>query len=151
MRPQLSHWLLAIFTCWGLCACDRAVSRAELKPHVIERSGPNWLFVHDERKHIDFDAHEAHLMSEWLVTHQDGWESASIKDFDTAKTQLLTAKCAIEIDGDRIVLRCETDQKKDPDSTIYIKRSLSSDEQSFWSRTIAHIETPNQSPQPTAR
>jgi hypothetical protein len=141
--------VLAVFASWSLCSCDRAVSHAALKPHVIEGSGPNWLFVRDQRGHISFGANEAHLISKWLITHEAGWEPASIKDFDSAKTQLLTAKCAIEIDGDRIVLTCETDQR-DPDSTIYIKRPLTPDEQSFWNQVITQIKTPNHAMQPTA-
>jgi len=149
MRRTLFVSSLAIFTSWSLCACDRAVSEAELKPQVIEGSGPNWLFVFDQRGHINFGAQEAHLISEWLRTHEAGWKPASIRDFDSAKTQLLTAKCGVEIDGDRIVLTYERD-KRNPDSTIYIQRSLSPDEQSFWSRIIAQIKTPNKALEATA-
>ena len=144
MRLPLFASLLAVSASSSFCACGRAVSQIDLKPHVIEGSGPNWLFVLDQRRHIDVGAHEAHLISQWLVTHKADWKPASIQDFVSTKTQLLTSKCGIEIDGDRILLSCETDQK-DPDSTIYIKRSLSPDEQAFWNQIIARIDPPNQS------
>jgi hypothetical protein len=149
MSSRLLVSLLSTFASWSLYGCGRTVSQTDLKPHVIEGSDPNWLFVRDQRGHVTFGANEAHLISEWFTTHEEGWELASLKDFTPSTRQLLTAKCGIGIDGDRILLSYETDQK-DPDSTIYIQRPLSPDEQAFWNQIIARIDPPNKSLQPTS-
>jgi hypothetical protein len=56
-----------------------------------------WLL--DFGGHIDFDAHEARLISDWITTHQTNWKFGSIADFDPTKTQLMCDNYVIEIDG----------------------------------------------------
>jgi hypothetical protein len=141
MRAQVTSSLFfAMIALCGLVACNRPLSQAELKSHFAGGGGPNWLFV--SGGHIDFDARTAGLIKEWLNTHDTGCMPASLDDFSPAKTQLLTSCCAVEIDGDRIVISFERDPK-DSDSTMYIQRQLSLDEQSFWNRVVDRIKTAN--------
>lgn len=126
----------------GLFAWHRANYQADLcRPHLIEGAGPNWLFV-SRSKHVTVDASTAHLIGDWVTSHQAGWQFGSLDDFDPDKTQLLCDGCGIEIDGDRIVLTYD-EVEHDPDSVIYIKRVLSPDEQTFWRGIISQIKTPN--------
>jgi len=129
--------LFGAFAICGLSACGRSLSQAELESHFREGGGPDWLFV--SGGHINFDANTASLIREWLITHDTDWKSASLSDFDPAKTQLLTDNCAVEMDGERIVVSFERD-KKDTDSTIYIQRLLSPSERSFWNTVIEQIK-----------
>ncbi len=139
LRTQIFRLLLfGAFAICGLLACGRSLSQAELELHFREGGGPDWLFV--SGGHINFDANTAILIREWLIAHGNDWKSASLRDFDPAKTQLLTDNCAIEIDGDRIVVSFERD-KKDTDSTIYLQRRLSPSERSFWNTVIDQIKT----------
>jgi len=146
MNYRITSLVIVAVACCGLFACGRVLSESDLRSHFIENASPNWLFV--PGGHITFDAHEAHLIRQWLTTHCSGWKSASLEDFSPAKTQLLTAKCGIEIDTDRIVITFERDQK-DLDSTIYLQRALSLAEQDFWRRIISGINAPNQAAEPT--
>ena len=118
----------------------------ELKRQVSQDRGPHWLFV--RHGHVDLGAEEVRLIGEWLIAHDTGWKSASVLDFSPSKTQFLTANCVIEIDGDRIVATYMRDEK-DMDSAVYIQRSLSPDEQSFWSRIVAAAKSTNQPVQQT--
>jgi hypothetical protein len=93
--------------------------------------------------HVDLGAEEVRLISEWLITHDTAWLPASVLDFSPSKPQFLTANCAIEIDGDRIVVTYMRDEK-DNDSAVYIQRSLLPDEQSFWNRIVAAAKSTNQ-------
>jgi hypothetical protein len=130
---------LSLFGAFAICdlsACGRSPSQAEMASHFREGGGPDWLFV--SGGHINFDANRASLIREWLA-HDTDWKSASLSDFDPAKTQLLTDNCAVEIDGDRIVVSFERD-KKDTDSTIYVQRRLSPSERSFWNTNIEQIK-----------
>ncbi len=145
MRPRLTVLFITSCVCCGLFACARNLSE-DVQSHFIEKGGPNKLFV--PGGYITFDEREAERIQKWLLTHCSGWKSASLKDFSPAKTQLLTARSAIEIDADRIVVTFERDPK-DLDSTIYIQRPLSEAEQGFWSRILSEIKPPNQSAQPT--
>ena len=149
MRERITSSLFfALIALCGLVACNRPLSQAELKSHFAGGVGPNWLFV--SGGHIDFDAHTASLIKEWLNTHDTGWMPASLDDFSPAKTQLLTSCCAVEIDGGRLVITFERDPKN-TDSTIYIQRPLSLDEQSFWNHIVERIKTPNNALRPTAQ
>ena len=102
--------------------------------------GPDWLFV--PGGHIGFDAHTSAQIREWLTSHDTGWVPASLNDFDPAKTHVLTDNCAVEIDGDRIVVTFER-KPGDTETTIYIQRPLSSGERLFWSHIIEQVKTPN--------
>jgi hypothetical protein len=126
---------------YGLLACHRTSYGEELNRQVNGDHGPHWLFV--PHGHVDLGAHEARLISEWLITHDTGWIPASVLDFNPSKTQFLTANCVIEIDGDRIVVSYMRDEK-DSDSSVNIQRSLSPDEQSFWSGVVAAAKSTNQ-------
>jgi hypothetical protein len=108
-----------------------------LKPHLTPGVAPYWLF--DYAGHIDFDAHIERQIRDWFAAHQTGWTFASVDDFSPSKTQLLCDRCSIEIDADRIFLNYE-EHNDDPDTDIYIKRSLSPEEQSFWKETISQIK-----------
>ncbi len=118
----------------------------ELKRQVTQDRGPHWLFV--PQGHVDLSAEEVHLIGEWLSAHDTGWKPASVLDFSPSKTQFVTANCVIEIDSDRIVVTYMRDEK-DMDSAVYIQRSLSPDEQSFWSRIVAAAKSTNQPVQRT--
>jgi hypothetical protein len=139
LRANFIHLsLFGTFAICGLLACSRSPSQADLESHFREGGGPDWLFV--SGGHINFDANTASLIREWLIAHDADWKAASLRDLDPAKSQLLTDNCAIEIDGDRIVVSYETD-KKDTDSTIYVQRLLSPRERSFWNTVIEQIKT----------
>jgi hypothetical protein len=129
-----------------LIASDEINYETELKRHVTEDHGPHWLFV--PHGHVDLAAEEVRLISEWIIAHNTGWKPASVFDFSPSKPQFLTANCVIEIDGDRIFVTYMKDEE-DSDSTVYIQRSLSSDEQSFWDRTVAAAKSTNQPVQRT--
>lgn len=139
---------LATFALCGLFACSHPLSQDELRSHFATGGGPDWLFV--PSGHIDFDAHTAAQIREWLTSHDTGWVPAYLKDFNPAKTQLLTDNCAVEIDGGRIVVSFER-KPEDTDTTVYIQRPLSSDERLFWDHIIEQIKTPNHALQPTAK
>jgi hypothetical protein len=130
--------LFGAFAICGLLACSRSLSQAELESHFREGGGPDWLFV--SGGHIDFDANTASLIRGWLIAHNTDWKPASLSDFDAHKTQLLTDNCAVEIEGDRIVVSFERD-KKDTDSTVYVQKRLSPSERSYWNTVIEQIKT----------
>lgn len=128
---------LGAFAILVLSACTRSLSQAELNSHFRNGGGVDWLFV--PGGHIDFDAHTATLIRDWLVAHDADWKSAALSDFKPSKPQLLTDNSSVEIDGNRIVVSFERD-KKDTDSTIYLQRLLSPSERSFWNSVIEHIK-----------
>jgi hypothetical protein len=139
LRVQLIKLsLFGAFAICGLSACSRSLSQAELESHFRGGGGPDWLFV--SNGHINFDANTAGLIRAWLMAHNTDLKSASVSDFDPDRTQLLTDNCAVEIDGDRIVVSFERD-KKDTDTTVYVQRRLSSSERSFWNTVIEQIKT----------
>jgi hypothetical protein len=139
-------FVLVLAASYRLVASDETDYGAELKRQVTEDRGPHWLFV--SQGHVDLGAEEVRLIGEWIVAHDTGWKPASVLDFSPSKTQFLTANCVIEINGDRIVVTYMRDQK-DPDSAVYIQRSISPDEQSFWSRIVAAAQSTNQPVQRT--
>ncbi len=132
--------LLMAMSC-PLIASAETDYATELNRQVTEDRGPHWLFV--PQGHVDLGAEEVRLIGQWLIEHNTGWRPASVLDFSPSKTQFLTANCVIEPDGDRIVVTYMRDEK-DNDSAVYIQRSLSSDEQSFWSRIVAAAKSTNQ-------
>jgi hypothetical protein len=129
-----------------LVASEETDYGTELKRQVAQDRGPHWLFV--PHGHVDLGAEEVRLIGEWLIAHDSGWKSASVFDFSPSKTQFLTANSVTEIDGDRIFVTYMRDEK-DSDSAVYIQRSLSSDEQSFWTRIVAAAKSTNQPVQQT--
>jgi len=137
---------LLMATSCTLIASAEADYATELKRQVTEDRGPHWLFV--PQGHVDLGSEEVRLIGEWLIEHNTGWRPASVLDFSPSKTQFLTANCVIEPDGDRIVVTYMRDEK-DNDSAVYIQRSLSSDEQFFWSRIVAVAKSTNQALQRT--
>jgi hypothetical protein len=132
---------LVIAVPYPLVASDESNYGTELKHQITQDRGPHWLFV--PHGHVDLGAEEVRLIGEWLIAHDTGWKPTSVLDFSPSKTQFLTANCVIEIDGDRIVVTYMRDAK-DMDSAVYIQRSLSPDEQSFWNRIVAAAKNTNQ-------
>jgi len=118
----------------------------ELKRHVTQDHGPHWLFV--PHGHVDLGAEEVRLIGEWLTAHHTGWKRASVLDFSPSKTQFLMANCVIEVDGNRVVVTYMRDES-DNDSAVYIQRSISPGEQSFWNWIVTAAKSTNQPVQRT--
>jgi hypothetical protein len=137
--------VLLVFVPFGLFEWRQDVLKEAdmLKPNVFPSTYPKWLFNSGYR--FDFDAHESLVISNWISTHQTGWEFGSEDDFNPNKTQFLCDNYTIEINSNAIVFQYykdEYDMTNDPeDSFIIIKRSLSTDEQAFWKKQIAQIRT----------
>jgi hypothetical protein len=143
--PRIILFLgLLIIASFGLFAWQQVKYQADcLKPNVFPSSYPKWLFVSATR-HITFGIHEARLISDWIITHQTGWELGSEDDFNPSKKQLMGDNYVVQINGNIIVFqyyKTEACQINDPsDSFIIIKRSLSPDDQVFWFTLISQIE-----------
>jgi hypothetical protein len=113
----------------------------KLRPNVFEQPDGRMMFAASKR--FDMTRSDCQPIGNWISTHQDGWKSATIVDFDPLQIQILCDNYDIQISENEVVLdyyKHPGDAERDDDSDINIRRSISPCERNYLLSQAAQIK-----------